>query len=507
MTLPSALWHLSKTIVNPTTEELIRNVKVRRAALTRMHRYHVPCSQAAKPGTVVHGPVLIPLSRRDFNPRGPALFHRCRLSACALYEPCKARVRSLNRTVARPCAVQVGEAATWEKLSAIECNCTIEATLDKCLAHMTNAVRGYRLARMGNRIPSWLHMSAVGLPAVASWGDSEFAEANRGAMPHNASWGAGLGGPSTGSVAAAAPPPPGSGGVSAAVAGGLTRGSPSTHPLDVAASMTSSTLALLNLGGPGGPGSPLRTGRPPVASPVRGGAAGGRGSASSYCLHGMGGSGHADPHRQASLDLGLSAGYTPGRRSDTGVVLGQLGGGGAGGLPYVLDAATGVHHHPLGGASLHHGVGMGTSPPRYGMFGGVGGLMRGFGGGGGGVSVPPSLPTWMDAASECEDSASDAAAAASTGAASSSAAGAGGGSGSAGSGDSDGKVSDELLQLAYCDCTDASARDLWSVLLPLARQSVSLGELNPLAAGGAGGAPPGGSKVSPDPDALDVFAY
>lgn len=29
MTLPSALWHLSKTIVNPTTEELIRNVKVR----------------------------------------------------------------------------------------------------------------------------------------------------------------------------------------------------------------------------------------------------------------------------------------------------------------------------------------------------------------------------------------------------------------------------------------------------------------------------------------------
>ncbi|KXZ42481.1 hypothetical protein GPECTOR_142g702 [Gonium pectorale] len=59
MTLPSALWHIGKTIVNPTTEELIRSVKV-------------------------------------------------------------------------------GEVATWEKLSAIECNCTIEATLDKCLAHITN---------------------------------------------------------------------------------------------------------------------------------------------------------------------------------------------------------------------------------------------------------------------------------------------------------------------------------------------------------------------------------
>ncbi len=28
MTLPSALWHLGKTIVNPTTEELVRSVKV-----------------------------------------------------------------------------------------------------------------------------------------------------------------------------------------------------------------------------------------------------------------------------------------------------------------------------------------------------------------------------------------------------------------------------------------------------------------------------------------------
>lgn len=41
--------------------------------------------------------------------------------------------------------MQVGEVATWEKLSAIECNCTIEATLDKCLAHMANQVRIVKL--------------------------------------------------------------------------------------------------------------------------------------------------------------------------------------------------------------------------------------------------------------------------------------------------------------------------------------------------------------------------
>ena len=38
--------------------------------------------------------------------------------------------------------MKVGEVATWEKLNAIECNCTIEATLDNCLARVTNQVRG-----------------------------------------------------------------------------------------------------------------------------------------------------------------------------------------------------------------------------------------------------------------------------------------------------------------------------------------------------------------------------
>ncbi len=34
----------------------------------------------------------------------------------------------------------MGELATWEKISAIECNCTIEATLDKCVQKLTNQV-------------------------------------------------------------------------------------------------------------------------------------------------------------------------------------------------------------------------------------------------------------------------------------------------------------------------------------------------------------------------------
>ena len=63
---------------------------------------------------------------------------------------------------------QVGEVTTWEKLPAIQCNCTIEATLDKCLAKITNQFRGRTATRMGisNRIPSWLHMPQVGAPAV-----------------------------------------------------------------------------------------------------------------------------------------------------------------------------------------------------------------------------------------------------------------------------------------------------------------------------------------------------
>ncbi|KAG1665327.1 hypothetical protein FOA52_011740 [Chlamydomonas sp. UWO 241] len=73
-----------------------------------------------------------------------------------------------------------GERAAWEVLSAIETGCSVEATLDACMAGVVNAARGGgRLpmakggacARGAPTIPSWLHMPAMGMPVVASWGD------------------------------------------------------------------------------------------------------------------------------------------------------------------------------------------------------------------------------------------------------------------------------------------------------------------------------------------------
>ncbi|GAX78039.1 hypothetical protein CEUSTIGMA_g5481.t1 [Chlamydomonas eustigma] len=83
----------------------------------------------------------------------------------------------LNKAITNPTAIElqrlikVGEVAAWEKLSAIECNCAIEATLDSCLAKVTNQVRGRPVASMQTRLPSWLHMPALGMPTVASWGE------------------------------------------------------------------------------------------------------------------------------------------------------------------------------------------------------------------------------------------------------------------------------------------------------------------------------------------------
>ncbi|GFR50526.1 hypothetical protein Agub_g12795 [Astrephomene gubernaculifera] len=448
MTLPSALWHIGKTIVNPTTEELIRSVKV-------------------------------------------------------------------------------GEVATWEKLAAIECNCTIEATLDKCLAHITNQIRGYRLQRMHNRIPSWLHMSAVGLPAVASWGDGEFANAS--GAPRTTSWGtpptfadaAAIGGDggSAAAIDAALPPlpvPPPSPGAAAAA---LRRMTPSTHPLAVASSMTSSTLALLNMGG-GAPPSPVRgAAAPGGGSPVRG-----RGSASSYNLGGLGTIAERPPSRPRHSEGG---GMTPlGFTSGVGLGLNGIA------APSTAAAATAglssmgpVAGYPL--ATLDGVVSLGGgglarmgSPRRYGMMGGgiAGGVPAATVAGGiGGASIPPTLPTWVDAASECEDSASDAAAAAGSGAASSTATGTAG-SGADGN-SSRSRISQELLELAYCDCTDSSACDLWSALLPLARQSLSLGETPPFPnhhhnnnghQGNQHQRPTTarrGAQPAADGDSLDVFAY
>jgi TAG lipase/steryl ester hydrolase/phospholipase A2/LPA acyltransferase len=75
--------------------------------------------------------------------------------------------------------------AIWEKLSAIETNCTIEATLDACLARLTNKARERPLNGLSSRIPSWLSMNAIGQQAVASWGNPLEA----GTSPGNRPWG------------------------------------------------------------------------------------------------------------------------------------------------------------------------------------------------------------------------------------------------------------------------------------------------------------------------------
>lgn len=83
---------------------------------------------------------------------------------------------NLGKTIANPSAedlaqaVKTGELSIWEKLSAIQANCQIEATLDACLARITNKVRERPLGGLSRRIPSWLNMSFIGQPAVASWG-------------------------------------------------------------------------------------------------------------------------------------------------------------------------------------------------------------------------------------------------------------------------------------------------------------------------------------------------
>lgn len=82
------------------------------------------------------------------------------------------------------CALQ-GELAIWQKLSAIETNCTIEATLDACLARLTNKARERPLNGLSSRIPSWLSMNTIGQQAVASWGNPLEA----GTSPGNRPWG------------------------------------------------------------------------------------------------------------------------------------------------------------------------------------------------------------------------------------------------------------------------------------------------------------------------------
>jgi TAG lipase/steryl ester hydrolase/phospholipase A2/LPA acyltransferase len=100
---------------------------------------------------------------------------------------------NLGKTMVNPtthdilAATKSGELAIWEKLSAIETNCTIEATLDACLARLTNKVRERPLTGLTSRIPSWLSMPAVGQVAVASWGNPLDAGASPGGRLWNRS--------------------------------------------------------------------------------------------------------------------------------------------------------------------------------------------------------------------------------------------------------------------------------------------------------------------------------
>lgn len=85
----------------------------------------------------------------------------------------------LNKAIVNPTRdelarlIKVGELSAWQKMGAIECNCSVEATLDACLSKVTNEMRmGMEVHHGGNqvlparasapRIPSWLHMANLG---------------------------------------------------------------------------------------------------------------------------------------------------------------------------------------------------------------------------------------------------------------------------------------------------------------------------------------------------------
>lgn len=62
-------------------------------------------------------------------------------------------------------AAHAGELATWQKLPAIQCSSTIERTLDECLMDLVSTLKkkkGEAPKMWKSRIPSWLHMPALG---------------------------------------------------------------------------------------------------------------------------------------------------------------------------------------------------------------------------------------------------------------------------------------------------------------------------------------------------------
>ena len=99
---------------------------------------------------------------------------------------------NLGKTMTNPTtedllhAAKAGELAIWEKLTAIETNCAVEASLDACLARISNKQRERPLGALSSRIPSWLSMNAIGQQVVASWGNPMEASAHGNWAPSGA---------------------------------------------------------------------------------------------------------------------------------------------------------------------------------------------------------------------------------------------------------------------------------------------------------------------------------
>ena len=67
-----------------------------------------------------------------------------------------------------------GELAVWERLSAVQANCAIEATLDACLARISNRVSGAGGRRRGTGGGCSLPAPARRATAVGDWIESSF---------------------------------------------------------------------------------------------------------------------------------------------------------------------------------------------------------------------------------------------------------------------------------------------------------------------------------------------
>lgn len=67
-------------------------------------------------------------------------------------------------------AIHLGELSTWEKLSAIQCNCSIEKTLDETMIGIMESYKIKSKVKLAveSKIPSWIHLPVLGFPKVDS---------------------------------------------------------------------------------------------------------------------------------------------------------------------------------------------------------------------------------------------------------------------------------------------------------------------------------------------------